>query len=161
MSISCQFWGIDGFSLEVTDFDEIRHFRKMTRHNQTSNTTNKFHIPEQSEGLGGHFLLWNFEIGLSFLFVTYNAKMEKNHFFSSKIHAFWENPQLLGNDATQPNHFTHRLVAHTKSKRNNRRSCYVLIVSNVIIHNFEQYEENPLKYFIPARMRSATVWNGQ
>ena len=66
---------------KVANFVKNRHFQKMLRHGQTSNTTDKFHIPEQSRELGGHFLLWNFEIGHSIFFVTYNEKMEKIFFF--------------------------------------------------------------------------------
>ena len=50
----CQFWGIDGFLSEVTDFNEISHFRIWMRHGQTSQTTDKFHIPERRGRLGGH-----------------------------------------------------------------------------------------------------------
>ena len=76
-SILCQFWGFGGFSLKVSDFDEIRHFQKMTRHHQTGRTTNKCHIPEWSGRPGNIYLLWKFEIGHSNLFVFYDAKLAK------------------------------------------------------------------------------------
>ena len=43
-----QFSGIEGFSLDSADFDQIRHFRKMMRHRQTGKTTDNFRLPLRS-----------------------------------------------------------------------------------------------------------------
>ena len=59
-------------------------------HGQTSKTTDKFQIPEQSGRLGGYVLLWNFEIGKLKFYATYDAKLVKILLFFCKKNMFFE-----------------------------------------------------------------------
>ena len=70
----CQICGIDVFSVEVMDFDEIHLFEKMTCHVQTCFTNDKFHIPKWRGRLDGNFLYWNFGFDLHFDIKIQNSK---------------------------------------------------------------------------------------